>query len=83
LIFILPSYWLSGVDERLNRLGILRCRILEDARYDEHEVGGRAQHRIDALRRRPVPVEAHDHVEAGLGAILLADPANLVGTLVV
>ena len=71
------------IDDRLDGRGILGRRILEDPRDDEDEIRGRTDRRGDALGQLAGPVRPHDHVEAGLGAVLLADPADLVGALVV
>ena len=55
----------------------------EDARHGHGEVGGRAHHAGNAGRGLAFPVRPHDHVEPGLGAVLLTKLAHLVGACVV
>ena len=68
-----------GLDGRV----ILGGVVHEDARHGHGEVGGRAHHAGNAGRGLAFPVRPHDHVETGLGAVLLPKLAHLVGARVV
>ena len=70
-------------DHRLDGLVILLGVIHENARNDKRQRRGRAHHCRDAGWRLALPVRADHHVEAGLGAVLLADLGELVGARVI
>ena len=71
------------VDHRLDRRPVLRRVVHEDARDDVGELGRAADDCGDAGGHVTVPVRPDEQVEAGLGAVGLADLRELIGARVV
>src|SRR5271157_1292768 len=62
---------------------VLGCVVQLNARNGKRQIRGRAHYGGDARRDLTLPVRSDDHVEAGLGAVLLADPADFIRAVVV
>lgn len=73
----------DAVDYRLDRGLVLGRVILKDARDGVGERRRAPNHLADAVRLQAAPSRPHQQVEAGLGVVGLAEPAELVGACVV